>query len=61
MRWDEWRTLAALSELEPDTARAAGYRRRAAAAIDFLAGQLDDDLSAAFLGRADVQRLQGDQ
>ena len=61
VRWDEWNTLAALHALEPDAARAADYRRRAAAAIDFLAGQLDDELRAAFLGRADVQRLRGDR
>ena len=56
VRWGEWSTLAALSELAPDAARAAGYRRRAAAAIDFLAGQLDDEeLRAAFLAKGEFR------
>ncbi len=61
VRWPEWTILAALSELEPEPERAAGMRRRAAAAADFLAGQIDDDaLRAAFLARDEVRRLRGD-
>lgn len=61
VRWPEWTILAALSELEPEPERAADMRRRAAAAADFLAGQIDDDaLRAAFLARDEVRRLRGD-
>ncbi|WP_374686478.1 adenylate/guanylate cyclase domain-containing protein [Promineifilum sp.] len=58
-RWAEWLALAALSELEPDPAQASGYRARAVAVINYLAGQLEEqpELRKAFLNRPEIQRV----